>query len=208
MNNVKEAQDELLFIKDIIKSSREKLYDNGAHLIHWGILVSIGQFSNYITIKTGTSHYLGYIWLIIVALGWGGGIFIGRREKLILNPDNFATKIANALWLGGGISMTIIGLGAAVHFGKPTIINSMAINPVISTILGGLYFTTGKLYEMKWLSRLAFGWWAVAITLFYWISYTNFLLFGIVTTLLMVVPGIILNRNYNRVFKSRSLEEE
>jgi hypothetical protein len=59
VDRINNPVEELSFIKNIIKDSREKFYDNGAHLILWGILVAIGQFSNYITIKTGSSHYLG-----------------------------------------------------------------------------------------------------------------------------------------------------
>ncbi|PID27343.1 MAG: hypothetical protein CR982_06225 [Candidatus Cloacimonadota bacterium] len=208
MNNVEQAQKELSFIKEIIENSREKLYDSGVHLVLWGVLVSIGQFSNYVTISMRKTEYLGYIWLVIVLLGWGGGFIIDKREKLVLNPNNFANKISSTLWIGGGVSMTIIGFSRLISFGEFYVITPMAINPIISIILGSLYFATGAIYDIKWFSRLAYGWWGIAIVLFSWVSYMSFLVYGFVLIGLMVVPGIILNRNYKRILKERALEEE
>lgn len=197
---LQKAQEELSFIKSIIKDSREKLYDNGHYLILWGIVVFLGQFSNFLAIQFRFAQYLGYIWIGLVTIGWSGSFLMGRREKRENGTENFASKVASALWMGGGISMSIMGFA----FGT---INGYYINPTIAVILGVLYFTTGVLYEMKWLSRLGYGWWAVAILMFYWLCKENFLVYGIVIILFMVVPGIILNKNYKRVQKDNALKE-
>ena len=205
-NNLNKAKDELSFIKNIIKDSREKLYDTGYHFIFWGIIIALGQSANYFTVRYGVSQYLGYIWIVLITLGWTLGIIVGKRERKIKRSDNFASKITKTLWLGGGIAMTIIGFSAAIQIGDVRIITSFAINPVISVILGILFFTTGVLYDMKWFSRIAYGWWIIGITLFYWKTIEGFLLYAVVMILFMVIPGIILNKNYKKIEQNRKIE--
>lgn len=187
----KTAQENLEYIKQIISDTRRSLNDNGIISIVWGILVSLGQIGNYIL--TETKSWSGFIWLwpSIVIIGW---LFVlvesrSRKEQLSIT---FAANILGCLWISAGVSMTVIGFGAAAS----GLVNPYAINPLISSVLGGTYYVTGLLNGRKLDQKLSYGWWLGAVIMFMLPGKISFLIFAAMMIIYQVIPGIISYRSF------------
>lgn len=185
------AQENLAYIKQIMNDTRRSQNDNGIISIVWGILVTLGQIGNYVLTETRT--WSGFIWLwpSIIIIGWLFVLVESRSKKEQL-AKTFASNILGSLWISAGISMTVIGLGAAAS----GLVNGYAINPLISTVLGGTYYVTGLLNGKKLDQKLSYGWWLGAVVMFILPGPFSFLLFAAMMVLFQVIPGILSYRSY------------
>ncbi|MDA3885622.1 MAG: hypothetical protein PF638_08520 [Candidatus Delongbacteria bacterium] len=198
MEEKNKAELELEFIKNIIHDSRRKVNDTGLSSVIWGTLVVIGIMTNYFSGIFHNWDYALYIWGILMASGWIYTFLEIRNAKKNNIPETFGLKVQNALWRASGIIMTIIALVCSFQFKRDVsdlvpysyIINSMAIAPIISLILGAAYYVTGYINDCKYTTRLAYGWWIGGIVLFYMKSYNTFLIFALMTILFQILPGI------------------
>ncbi|NOR46419.1 MAG: hypothetical protein GQ534_12615 [Candidatus Delongbacteria bacterium] len=198
MEEKNKAELELEFIKNIIKDSREKVEDSGLSSVIWGIIVVIGIMTNYFSGINHNWNYTLYVWGFILVSGWTYSYLSARNVKKKNMPETFGLKVQNALWSASGITMTIIALVCTIQYKRdisdfipyPYIINSMAITPVISLILGISYYVTGSINDCKFTTRLAYGWWIGGIVLFYMKSYNTFPIFALMMILFQIIPGI------------------
>ena len=194
--NEKTALEELVFIKKIIQDSRRKVIENGMGFIIWGILVLLGLLSTYYMIVNKIPQNVPWNWIILIGVGWLYTFFEVRKVKKKKLPSSFAEKIISALWFSSGISMTLFGFIAPLSGA----VNGVFISPMISVVLGIAYFVSGFLYDYKWISLLAFGWWAGAIIMFFYPGMQVFLIMSLMLILLQIVPGIILYIKFRKEF--------
>jgi len=187
----KNAQENLEYIKQIISDTRRSLNDNGIISIVWGILVSLGQIGNYLFTENKIWNGYLWLWLVIGLIGWTF-VLIESRAKKYKVVNTFASKILASLWISTGISMTVIGFGAA----GSGMVSGYAINPLLATVLGGTYYVTGLLNGKKLDQRLSFGWWLGAVIMFMIPGIYSFLLFAVMMILFQVIPGIMSYLSY------------
>ena len=88
--------------------------------------------------------------------------------------------------------MTVIGFGAAAS----GLVNPYAINPLISSVLGGTYYVTGLLNGRKLDQKLSYGWWLGAVIMFMLPGKISFLIFAAMMIIFQVIPGIISYRSF------------
>jgi len=190
----KQAESELSVIKKIMEDSRRINIDNGIHYIFWGILVTVALLINYIMILTRTSmNYIGLMWLILMVTGMFIDIFIGRNQERKSRVKTFTGKLLGSLWFATSISMFMFGFVGSVLKAY----NPVFICPIISTVLGISYFTSGAIQQLKWLQNISLGWWAGAVILFIFPSVHTLLIFGIMMICFQIIPGIILYKKSN-----------
>jgi len=185
------AQENLAYIKQIMNDTRRSQNDNGIISIVWGILVTLGQIGNYALTETRTWNGFMWLWLGVGLTGWLF-VYIETRAKKEQTVRTFASKILASLWVSAGISMTVIGFGAA----SSGLVNGYAINPLISTVLGGTYYVTGLLNGKKLDQKFSYGWWLGAIVMFMLPGNFTFLLFAAMMIIFQVIPGILSYRSY------------
>jgi len=129
-------------------------------------------------------------------------IIIGKRESKRRRVNTYAGNIIGSLWLASGIAMFIYGF-IGIFTGA---YNAVFISPIISTLLGVAYFTSGEIQRLKWLRNISFGWWAGAIYLFIFPGIHSVLIFAIMLIGFQIVPGIILNIR-SRKFSESEVKE-
>ena len=189
------AFEELAYIKKIIQDSRRKVIDNGLGFIIWGILVLLGLLSTYYMLVNKIHLGIPWNWIILVGLGWIYTFYqVIRKVKKQKQPSSFAEKIIGALWFSSGLSMTLFGFIAPASGA----VNGVFISPMISVVLGIAYFVSGFIYDYKWISSLAFGWWIGAIVMFFYPGMQVFLIMSLMLILLQIVPGIILYLKFKK----------
>lgn len=190
-----QAQAELNIIKTIMADSRKIAIDNGIHYIFWGLVVTAALITNYIFLLTHVQgQYIGLLWFILMTSAWIVSAFIAKREAKARRVRTFAGKILSAMWWASGITMMIFGFVGTVSGA----INPIFICPVISTVLGANYYTSGVLHSQKWLRNLSYGWWAGAIGTFIFPSVHTLAIFALMMICFQTIPGIILNKKWKQ----------
>ncbi len=186
-----QAQLELSVIKKIMADSRNVVINNGWHYIYWGVLVAGALIANYVMalMKVG-GQYQGMMWLVLMVGGAITEAIIERRVEKKRRVKTFAGQLLGSLWTASGISMFMFGfVGTMTHAYSP-----LYISPIISTLLGVSYFTSGAIQQIKWLQFLSIGWWAGAIVLFILPSVHTLIIFAGMMICFQTIPGIILYR--------------
>lgn len=193
--DTKQAEQELSVIRTIMEDSRKIIVDTGKHYIFWGVLVSAALFINYgMLLYNISGQYQGMMWFILMTLGWITAAIIEKKEEKRRKVQTFAGKLLGSLWIASGISMMIFGfVGTASHAYNPVF-----ICPIISTLLGVSYYTSGAIQSLKWLQFLSLGWWIGAAALFVFPSIHTLLIFGLMMLAFQTVPGIILYKRWKR----------
>ena len=189
-------QDDLVFIKKIIEESRKNIGASGIHLIVWGILVSIGLVISWFLAESSSivkaSEWIH--WGLIIVGGWLFELIYGWKVNCKKPVRTYAEKVDGLLWLSIGISMTMIGtVGTATGA-----INIYYLSPLFSTILAIGYFTSGVVYDVKWIRNLAFGWWGGAIIMFIFPGLYHLLLMAGMMIAFQTIPGYIIHKNWGR----------
>ncbi len=190
--NKNTAQEDLAFIKKIVEDSRKNVGARGDHLLVWGILVSIAL------VVTWANHYYEWNasewlhWILVIGGGWLFEIIYGRMVERKKPVRTYAEKVDGFLWLSIGITMTLLGfLGIGTQA-----IHPHYISPVFSTILAIGYFSSGIIYDVKWIRNLAFGWWGGAIIMFIFPGLYHLLLMAGMMIAFQVIPGYIIQKTW------------
>jgi len=192
----KTALEEIQFIRNVIEEGKKSVVYNGKDYIFWGIIVIVGMMSTYIFHMSHVYFNYFWIWVVLVPIGWMFSLY-NRRVHKIKFPSTYAGRIMASIWGAAGIGMTIIGfLGTYSGTIKP-----MAISPILSIIMGGAYFISGKVVGVKWISYLSLGWWIGGVILLYVTSIYSFLIMALLMLLFQTIPGILIYKKYKKEVK-------
>ncbi len=194
-DSTRQAELEISTIKKIMEDSRRIAVHNGKHYIFWGILVSAALFTNYIMVLMNVElNYQGFMWFVLMTCGAITGGIMEKLEHRKKCARTFAGKLLSTLWFASGIAMFMFGfLGTVVHAYDP-----LFICPIIFTVLGVSYYTSGEIQQTKWFKYLSFGWWAGAVLLFLYPGIHTLLIAGVMMLGFQTVPGIILYRRWKK----------
>lgn len=192
-----QAELELSVIKKIMEDSRSAVLNNGWHYIFWGIIVSAALLTNYVmAIMKIAVTYQGMMWFILMTSAAITGTIIERYADKKRKVKTFAGKLLSSLWIAGGIAMFMFGFMGTISGAY----NPVYICPIISTVLGVTYFTSGAIQQLKWLQMISFGWWTGAIFTFIFPGMHTLLIFAAMMIGFQVIPGIIINRKWKKEF--------
>ncbi len=187
--NITQSQTELEVIKKIIEDSRRVITDNGWHYILWGGVVICALVTNYFMVLARIKpQYYGLMWFLVMTCAWAAEIIIERRIQKKARVKTFAGKLIGSLWTVSGISMFIFGFVGTITGAY----NPVFISPIISTVLGVAYITSGAIQQLKWLQFLAIGWWSGAVYMFLFPGIHTLLIFAIMMLCFQLLPGILL----------------
>jgi len=185
MTNTNAAQD-LAFIKQVIEDSRKNASGFGDHMMVWGIITSIGMIVSYILIQMQMSGNIEWIhWALLIAGGWTFELIYGwkvERKKPVLS---YADKVSSGLWSSFGISMTMLGF-IGIYTGG---ISIQFLSPIFCCVLAIGFFTSGFLYDTKWMRYIAMGYWVGALIMFFIPGTYHLLYMAAMTIGYMVIPG-------------------
>ena len=74
-------EDSLHLIQSMINTARNKVAEDGFHLILWGVLVIICSLVNYFMILTGQVEFSFVPWIIMPLVGVPIGIYYEKKLK-------------------------------------------------------------------------------------------------------------------------------
>ena len=190
-----QAELELSVIRKIMEDSRAVVLNNGWHYIYWGIVVTCALIANYImAIMRVDVNYQGMMWFVLMTSAAITGAIIERFADKKRKARTFAAKLLGSLWFAGGIAMFMFGFMGTISGAY----NPVFICPIISTVLGVTYYTSGAIQQLKWLQKLSYGWWAGAIVTFIYPGIHTLLIFALMMICFQTIPGIIINRKWKK----------
>lgn len=187
-----QAEEDLQFIREMLKETRRTVADNGMHYINWSIMPSLGIIGTYLVLMTESpSVYIFWIWTAVIGLGWLFSIILGARGSRGRSP-NFAERILSSVWITSGITMTLIAFGGMVSGAfSPHLIPAL-----IAVILGIPFFIAGMIYDLHWFKLISVGWWIAGTSFFFWNSFHSLAALGVLLILFQVLPGIYLYKSF------------
>jgi hypothetical protein len=199
MENEKEkqqqAQEDLRIIRQMMEDTRRQVADNGLHYLSWTVFVALGIIGTYTVVLYGLEgSNIFWVWLTAIGGGWIVSFILGHNDAKA-RSYNFAEKLLSAIWMGAGVSMTIVAFtGVATDAFQPNYIPAM-----IASILGIPYFAASFIYDLSWFRYIAVGWWVAGIGFFIWGSFHTLAVLGVLMILFQAVPGLYLYNNFGTV---------
>jgi hypothetical protein len=202
-NNPSRPEDELQYIRSIIADSRASFVEDGKPYVLWGLIVAVGMGITYISVLTQRDLYIGFVWMVLVLIGWGSSIYyLIQQRKQTQRAPSFLDRIQRSIWTACG---SALGLGIVLILvfrhsnpAEPSI-HPFYVTFVTSLILGIAYYLSGIAHDIKWLRNIGFAWWGGAIVMYLWPSVHVIGINAAMLILFQVVPGIVLMRRYKRI---------
>ncbi|MFH1195301.1 MAG: hypothetical protein V1720_06290 [bacterium] len=194
------AAEDLAYIKQIITDSKNIIIHNGMGFIIWGICITIALVITYIHIVSRIYLYINYVWILLVAIGFGFSIWENLRKIRKARVSTFVGKLTGAVWFSSAISILIIGFVAPLFH----VYHQVYISPLVCLILAIGYFLTGFLLQQYWISILSIFWWLGAVVIFIFPTKESLLVMAVMMLFLQTIPGIILYIKSRKETKSEA----
>lgn len=183
---------DLAAIRALMEESRAHVCGTGRHWILWGIVTVLGFAFTSLLVR-GTVRLpldLSWIWGGLLALGWAGSVWMGRRGERAAPVGNEVTRIVYAIWVGLGVVLTVSALAGMIT----PLIAVEALPGLLAVTLGAGYLATGSIRGLGWLRWLAALWWAGGVWMLLRPGLHTLLVLGAMVVALQIVPGIVLER--------------
>lgn len=182
------AEESFRIIEGMIATARNKVAENGFHLLLWGILVISCCLANYFLIDAGAGNLAGLPWLIMPFIGVPVGIVYERIRTNKKEVKTHADLHVKHIWMS-----YLTGLALLIVFCSITQTSPI---PFILILTGVVTFASGKVLQFIPLQAGGVVFWVGAL-LCLKITGPNQLLIQAITTFLgYIVPGILLWRAY------------
>ncbi len=192
--NDSQVLEDLAYLKRVVQDSRRVVVDNGVQLLSWGILIVFGMIATYAYVHLGLNLPETWMWIILIGIGWGLSIWLGWIKMKRSHAITFIQKVLSSIWIGLGVTMTIIGFLGPVTGA----ISPWATVPLLSLILGSGFLATGTVHQERLLILAAVGWWAGGLITMFWPGDYTLLLFAGMMILFQIVPGIFVYRKWKK----------
>ena len=204
MDNVKQAEIELSFIKKVIEDSKKITVDNGMGFILWGILGVAGIILTYADyyLKIGIGSL--YIWIGIFAIGIVYIILLsfkaGKREKV----KTLAGDLLGAVWIG-----CLLASGFMLII--PLIAKEFPANITLSSILfviGVGYFVSSTIFNYKWIRYNGYAWWLGGfLNLLFVFPHSQMIFLGSLLIFFQIIPGLVLYKKWKKEINLKQLNQ-
>jgi hypothetical protein len=184
------TEESLKIIQTMINSARNKVAEDGFHLILWGVLVISCCIANYIFLKLEIGNWSGLPWLLMPFIG----VFIGKyyEKKRNLNgvaKSNEDIYISN-MWLSYLFTLILVIVFCSISEISPV--------PFILIITGMVTFTTGKILQFKPLliGGIVFGFCSLLCIQIK--GEEQLLIQALAIFIGYIIPGVLLNKKFKK----------
>ncbi|MCA6437418.1 MAG: hypothetical protein IM600_17450 [Bacteroidetes bacterium] len=124
-------------IEQMIRSTKNKLADDGVLLIFWGWLVVVSALVNYVGLQFQYENS-GLVWAILMPVGGIFSALYGRYQNKQRNVKTALDGYLSYLWAGFGIAL-VITLVCGFSYGiKPVYFSLMILYGLATFVSGGL----------------------------------------------------------------------
>ena len=177
--------------------------NSGTPFLIWGYTTIAVSLFNALALYMDWSHSWAWSWFLIPVIGWLGMVLLYKNEP---SAHNYIDRIVSMIWVVIGLSFLWLLVGVVVFGGSISYLTVVVMG--IGTVLTGCV--------LKHRITAICGWAAMCASLIFpivifiqsrsdsavylsevWI-WGELIVFAVIFFFMMVVPGHILNRKYNR----------
>ncbi len=179
-------EESLELIQSMINTARNKVADDGFHLILWGVLVIICSLLNYFFFKAGYGNMSGLPWLFMPVVGVPIGMIYERRYRRSTGIRTVVETNIKYLWWSYGAALFLVIFYSG----------SIQVSPVpyILMITGLVTFASGLMLQFRPMMLGGVVFFILTIACL-WVQPADQLLLEALGVLLgYIIPGIILRR--------------
>ncbi len=194
------VQEEISFIKNVIKDTQKIFVQNGYQYILWSGLAIIGILLKYANEQFELGVGGEWIWIPIIIIGWILSIILKKKNYLEIRSKTFSQKIFDATWTALAISFPILAL---IGFYTKLIENN-AVPSVIATLFACGYYITSYLSDLKWMRFASYIWWIFAVTMFLFPGRHSVALLALMLIAFQFIPGIVMSRKWKKEFREKN----
>lgn len=189
-NQTNENEKKLALISEMIASSRNRLSEDGFHVIFWGVLLVLSCLAQYIMIRfLNLTHQSNYVWLIMPLIGTPVSLWYGFKQSKTQRVKTYIDEFYGYIWLGFWISLLCVSLLSIAYHHSPT--------SFILVTMGFAVFVAGVILKFKPLIFGAIVFWISSFLYFYvGESGAQLLVFALSVILGYIVPGLLLRKEF------------
>jgi hypothetical protein len=180
------AEESLKLIQSMIDAARNKVADDGFHLILWGILVIICSLLNYFLFIGGFNQVCSIPWIIMPFVGVPVGYYYEKRIRKEGYAKTIIDKHVAYIWWSYGFTL-FIGILYCVNIGISPI-------PFILLSTGLVTFASGLILQFRPMMAGGIIFWILAATCIFVNSINQLWLEALGVFLGYIIPGILLRR--------------
>lgn len=132
-----DPQQSLEVISKMIHTAKNKLADDGFHIIFWGWLVVASSMIHYVTLYLNINY--GYlVWPVLMPLGGIVSAYIGYKQGKKKSVKTYIDTYLGYLWIGFGISLALTLFLMPSHGIKTTYFFLMILYGIATLVSGGI----------------------------------------------------------------------
>lgn len=187
--NRERAERDLATIRRLMEESRNQISGTGRHWVVWGVASVLGLLGTWAAVAGRVGVRPLWIWSGLLAGAWFASLWMGRRGSGG-GVRNEITRLVHAIWIGLGISFTILGVGGMLS----PLVDSRALPGLFAAAMGAGIFATGAVAGLAWLRWVAVVWWGGGVLLLALPGAHTLPLMAGMLVVLQILPGVILER--------------
>lgn len=180
------AREELAWIRALMDQSQTFLCGTWRHQFLWGLVAMAGLVGSWSAGQTERYALIGWIWLGAGMLGWAGSLRLARRDALNPAVRSVAARAFGGIWLGLGVSLTLLGTSTVV-LGA---IDPRAMSGIVAIVFGAGYFASGFTAGLRWIQLVGVAWWIGGVGLLLWRGSEAMLVLAAMILVLEVGPAL------------------
>ncbi len=195
IDEVKQAELELSFIKKVIEDSRRVTIDNGIGFIVWGILGLLGIILAYINYYMHTGISSLYIWLGVFGIGLVHLFYTLYKERKREKVKTFAGIILGAVWVScilATVFIMFIPLFVGDFPGKVTLSSTIFM-------IGVGYYISSYILNNKFIKYNSYIWWLTGfLNLILVFPHSQMVYLAMLLLFFQVIPGMMLYKKWKK----------
>lgn len=184
------AEESFQIIQGMIYTARNKVAENGFHLMLWGVLVIGSCLANYFLLHAGAGAWSGLPWLLMPVIGVPAGIIYEKNRNAHKEVRTHADLHVKHIWMS-----YLAGLVFVIMFCS---LSQVSPVPFILIITGMATFATGRILQFSPLLAGSVVFWLGAMLCLKVVDENQLLIQAAATFLGYIVPGILLWRAYKK----------
>lgn len=182
------AEDSFRLIQSMINGARNKVAENGFHLMLWGILVITCCLANYFLIRGGAGNLAGLPWMLMPVIGVPVGFIYEKGRARKKEIRTMADLHVYHMWMSFLFALVLVIVYCSISHTSPV--------PFILIITGMVTFATGRVLQFAPLQLGGLVFWAGALVCLKVVDENQLLIHAAATFLGYIVPGILLWKQY------------
>ncbi len=195
-----QLQQDISIIKTMIEKTRKETAESGHLFIFMGIAAALFVLIVSLLEMYHLNQLVIPAMIILTVLNGIVGFFVVSKPFTDERVKSYPKTVVLCLWVICGVTLLMI----TFLFPFLNVYTFRAVGTLASLILGIAVFMTGIIYEMRFVVWYSLVWWVGAILMAISENPYRFLIMIAVIIIGWILPGIIMNKKYNRSMKNEA----